>query len=67
MIWNPPQASGADNSIFTGVLFNVYSAPATFSYDQFSKDVPIMDDPLLQGYNLDRRAWDLVYYMRNVS
>jgi len=56
MIWSPKQDSGEDASIFTHVNYNHYSEPTGFCFDASCNDEPIMDDPKLDNYNVDRRA-----------
>lgn len=66
MVWRPIQASGADNSIFSQILYYHYSPPPGFNFDQFSNDKPIIDDPLLEGYNLEERAQTLADYFKSM-
>ena len=67
MIWNPPQASGDEHSIFTSVNYYHYEAPPSFCFDQNCDDQPIMDDPRLEEYNLEERAKTFVTYFKNMA
>lgn len=61
--------------LFTGALFNGYNPPDGYCFDIFCGDEPIMDDPKLLGYNLDKKVedfikiseyWDTPYRTKNV-
>ena len=67
MIWNPQQYSKLDNSIFTHVNYYHYSSPPGFCFDIKCADEPIMDDPNLQGYNLDIKSDIFAEYFRSMS
>ncbi|KAL4512875.1 hypothetical protein ABPG72_017560 [Tetrahymena utriculariae] len=67
MIWSPTQASGEDNYIFTAVNYNHYNPPEHFNFDILSNDDPIMDNPRLEGYNIDWKSAEFVEYFRNMS
>jgi lysosomal alpha-mannosidase len=44
----------------------MYEAPPNFCFDINCKDEPIMDNPKLKGYNIDRRAWEFADYFRDM-
>ena len=66
-VWHPKQASGIDTPILGVVNYRHYEAPPGFAFDFLNRDEPIMDDPRLEGYNVDRRSNDLVNYFRDMS
>ncbi|KAG8262576.1 carbohydrate binding [Homalodisca vitripennis] len=47
---------GREADLFTGVLFNTYSAPSGFCFDILCSDEPIIDDKHSPDYNADKRA-----------
>ena len=54
LVWRGSRNLGTYSDIFTGVLYNKYSAPPGFCYDQSWKYAqPIRDDPNLFGYNVE--------------
>lgn len=68
MIWHPTQASDIDNDIMSILNYYHYEAPPGYCFDAFCLgDSPIMDDPLLEGYNINTMADNFVYYFRNMS
>ena len=56
-----------EDDLFTGVLYNYYSPPPSFCWELLCNDEPIMDNPELHDYNLDRRARDFVEYAKNAN
>ena len=56
MLWNVSNSPDATGSIFTGINFNLYQPPAGFDWELGHNDPPIMDDPRLDGYNVDERV-----------
>ncbi|EDV26091.1 uncharacterized protein TRIADDRAFT_63890 [Trichoplax adhaerens] len=56
MIWRASQSLGKKTQLFTGVLYNRYSPPPGFCFDQGCNDPPIQDDKNLRGYNADERV-----------
>ena len=56
-----------EDDLFTGVLYNYYSPPPSFCWELLCNDEPIMDNPNLHDYNLDRRARDFVEYAKNAN
>lgn len=67
MVWHPRQESQDNNYIFFRWMDHTYNAPPGFCFDQECKDEPIMDDPRLENYNLDKKADELAHYLRNQS
>lgn len=64
----PLQYSGDDTYIFTHVLYHGYGAPNNFCFDvRCSSQVPIMDDPSLEGQNVRDRADQFMKYFRKMS
>ena len=61
MLWS---TSALNESIFAGLLFFGYGAPPTFNWDIMhdEQSPPIMDDPLLEDYNVEERLRDFVAY-----
>jgi lysosomal alpha-mannosidase len=54
MLWQASANLPGDTAqLFTGILHNHYSAPRGFNFDGYSNNDPIMDDPSLDGYNVD--------------
>ncbi|XP_046687404.1 LOW QUALITY PROTEIN: lysosomal alpha-mannosidase-like [Homalodisca vitripennis] len=62
-IWRPDTSLGEVGELFTGILFNLYTAPNGFCFDTYCSDEPIMDNPKLHGYNVNERITD---FMREV-
>lgn len=48
--------SGREADLFTGVLFNTYSAPKGFCFDILCEDEPVIDDEKSPDYNADKRV-----------
>ena len=46
--------TGNVHDLLTGVLIHHYEPPSGFCYDLLCQDEPIMDNPELKGYNVDR-------------
>uniref|UniRef100_A0A0K8SVP2 Alpha-mannosidase n=1 Tax=Lygus hesperus TaxID=30085 RepID=A0A0K8SVP2_LYGHE len=57
MIWRPYKDG---STIFTGVLYNLYQPPDGLCFDVSCHDEPIMDNPRLHGYNMERRIASFV-------
>lgn len=55
-IWQASPSAGAENGIFTGLMYWGYNSPDGFCFDERGHDEPIKDDPTLEGYNLDARV-----------
>lgn len=67
MLWS---TSALNESIFAGLLFFGYGAPPTFNWDIMhdAQSEPIMDDPLIEDYNVEERLGDFVaYHLMHVS
>eukprot|EP00731_Ephydatia_muelleri_P005619 Em0002g1795a len=57
MVWRGSHSLGAGSEIFTGVLYtNHYGTPEGFCYDLSCKDIPIVDDPTQESYNVPDRV-----------
>lgn len=56
LMWRGSASLGNASEIFTGILYHGYGPPGGFSYDIFSGDPPIQDDPTLFGYNVKERV-----------
>jgi len=60
-IWTgSPNNLGKTSWLFTGALRNGYNPPDGFCFDILCSDEPIMDDPKLLGYNLDRKIDEFI-------
>lgn len=51
--------TGDSSSIFTGIFYEHYSAPAGFCFDVQCNDEPFIDNPRSPDYNVVRKV--LVY------
>ncbi|XP_023330196.1 lysosomal alpha-mannosidase [Eurytemora carolleeae] len=60
MIWEGGEPGDLEQSIFTGVFDDHYSAPTGFCWDIICTDEPINDDPSLQEYNVDTKISEFV-------
>ncbi|XP_054258367.1 lysosomal alpha-mannosidase isoform X2 [Macrosteles quadrilineatus] len=76
MIWEASPNLGKEADLFTGVLFNTYSAPKGFCFDILCEDEPVIDDKKSPDYNADKRATQfraeilarhLVYHGSNIA
>ena len=47
---------GAAGDLFTGVHFNIYTAPSEFCFDVLCSDQPINDDENSQSYNVEAKV-----------
>jgi len=56
MIWRGSRNFGKASQLFTGALFNGYSPPDGFCFDDFCVDPPIQDDPKLFDMNVQERV-----------
>eukprot|EP01016_Furgasonia_blochmanni_P020637 TRINITY_DN2303_c0_g1_i16.p1 TRINITY_DN2303_c0_g1~~TRINITY_DN2303_c0_g1_i16.p1 ORF type:complete len:874 (-),score=283.75 TRINITY_DN2303_c0_g1_i16:239-2860(-) len=67
LLWKPRTALDEESSIFAHVTYRGYEAPKGFCIDSICPlpDDPIMDDPNLQGFNIDERAKNLVAYFKD--
>jgi len=52
--------TGKSSWLFTGALFNGYNPPDGYCFDTVCGDDPVMDDPKLIGYNLDKKIDDFL-------
>jgi hypothetical protein len=60
MVWRPYIATGEPREIFTHAMYSHYSAPDGFCFDIRCDFEPIIDDPLLQDYNIESRAQNFI-------
>ena len=63
MLWRGSRNYEEASQIFAGVLYNRYSPPPGFCFDQFCSDPPIQDDPDLFGRNVKERVDMFVDYV----
>ena len=54
--WRGSQSLGAATEILTGILYNGYGPPSTFSFDILTGDPPMQDDPRLFDFNVKERV-----------
>jgi len=67
-LWRPFNESlGARGEIFTHMMYQHYSAPHGFSYNEFSTDDPIVDDKNLETYNVDEKTEELHDYLTHMA
>lgn len=59
-VWKASQNLGKEGTIFTSILPNTYSPPAGFCFDILCDDQPIMDDPRLEDYNVNKRVKEFI-------
>ena len=56
-LWRPMYNHfGKSKQVFTHALYQHYSAPSGFSFDTYSGDDGIVDNPNLSSYNLDDKV-----------
>ncbi|XP_016973536.2 lysosomal alpha-mannosidase [Drosophila rhopaloa] len=65
MIWQSSE-SLKDSHIFTGMLYNHYSAPPGFCFDINCHDAPIIDGESYDN-NVDQRVNDFIDYVKTMS
>ena len=59
-LWRPFSTNvGSSYEIFTHVLYHHYSAPQGFNWSLYGTDEPVVDDPELETYNVERRVEEL--------
>lgn len=59
-VWRPFfNHEGKRTQIFTHTLYQHYSSPKGFDFDTKSSDDPIIDDPEMQGYNVNEKVQEL--------
>jgi len=63
MVWEASPNLGKEADLFTGVLFNTYSAPSGFCFDILCDDEPIIDDKHSPDFNADRRAIEFLAHV----
>ena len=50
--WAGSASQGLTTGTMAGLLYNGYGPPGGLNYDIGSDDPPVMDDPLLEDYNV---------------
>eukprot|EP01135_Chromosphaera_perkinsii_P006716 Nk52_evm3s564 gene=Nk52_evmTU3s564 len=65
-MWQGSPSAGEKSEILTSIMPQGYCTPGgfQFNYDYDSHDEPINDDKRIKGYNVDRRADELVKIFR---
>ena len=67
-LWRPfNETLGARAEIFTHMMYNHYSAPPGFCFDEGCSDTPIVDDMRLDNYNIENRAEELHDYLIHLA
>jgi lysosomal alpha-mannosidase len=66
MVWQASENLGQQASIFTGVLPYGYNPPPNYCFDIYCNDDPIMDDPRLEDYNVDKKVNEFINYTLNM-
>nr|AYV99640.1 venom polypeptide [Dolopus genitalis] len=67
MIWHASESLGETSDIFTGVLYNHYSAPPGFCFDILCNDEPIIDGKNSTENNVAERINKFLLYLDNMS
>ncbi|XP_017076117.2 LOW QUALITY PROTEIN: lysosomal alpha-mannosidase [Drosophila eugracilis] len=65
MVWQSSEYLKSSN-IFTGMLYNHYSAPPGFCFDINCEDAPIIDGESYDN-NVDKRVSDFIDYVKTMS
>jgi lysosomal alpha-mannosidase len=65
LMWQGSKSLGVYGDLFTGVLYQHYTPPTGFCFDDKCSDEPIMDDKDLEGYNVDERVDTFITYALN--
>lgn len=65
MVWHSGYYE--EDDLFTGVLYNYYFPPPNFCWDLLCNDEPIMDNPELHDYNLDRIVSEFIDYAKEAA
>ena len=67
-LWRPFNKSlGGRAEIFTHFTYQHYDSPQGFSYKDAATDEPVVDDPLLETFNVDERSEKLREYILHMS
>jgi len=66
MVWSSSISLGAESDIFTGILYNHYSAPPGFCFDLLCTDEPIIDGDTIAN-NVQERVATFVNYTMNMA
>ncbi|KAL5280981.1 MAN2B1.2 family protein [Megaselia abdita] len=68
MIWHgSPTNLGSSSDLFTGALYNHYSAPPGFCFDTLCQDEPIVDSKRKDIRNVDSKVKAFIDYINNLS
>jgi lysosomal alpha-mannosidase len=63
-VWKSSGNLGPAADLFTGILPNIYSPPPGFCFDVECNDDPIMDNPLLEDYNVNEKVENFLVYVK---
>ncbi|XP_055923554.1 lysosomal alpha-mannosidase-like [Eupeodes corollae] len=66
MIWKASPSLGESSELFTGLLYNHYSAPPGFCFDTLCQDDPIIDGKSADN-NVNKKVEDFLDYTKNMS
>nr|XP_036215974.1 lysosomal alpha-mannosidase [Bactrocera oleae] len=66
MIWKASADLGERSELFTGLLYNHYSAPPSFCFDTLCSDEPIIDGDSYDN-NVKERVDTFIEYIQNVT
>jgi hypothetical protein len=67
-LWRPFNESlGSRAEIFTHMMYQHYSSPAGFSFNEFSTDSPIIDDERMENNNVEERTAALYDYLTHMA
>eukprot|EP00898_Chlorokybus_atmophyticus_P006582 jgi/Chlat1/6925/Chrsp52S06594 len=67
MIWRPSQSLGKTAQTFAGAFYQHYDPPWGLNWEIWSTDAPVMDDPILQDYNVGERVERFVQAARQFA
>lgn len=66
MVWHGSSNLGSSSDLFTGILFNHYSAPPSFCFDILCEDEPIIDSKD-EARNVEDRVEAFIKYVHNLA
>ncbi|XP_054743678.1 lysosomal alpha-mannosidase [Anastrepha obliqua] len=66
MVWQASEDLGDQAELFTGLLYNHYSAPPGFCFDSLCNDAPIVDGDSYDN-NVKERVDTFIEYIHNVT
>lgn len=67
MMWRGSDDLKEKSDLFTSILYESYCPPSGFCFDSQCSDDPIMDDPNLYDYNVQKRVNDFLDYVKRHS